>query len=58
MAVLFLFAADKGVLNMDMPKVKLPSASYLVNLTIGLLIVLALLRFMPIPDRFKAWFRV
>jgi hypothetical protein len=43
---------------MDIPKVKMPSAQYIVNLLIAMLVIFAILRFAPIPDKYKAWFRV
>lgn len=37
--------------------IKVPSAKGLLNITLGLLIVFAVVRFV-VPERFKTWFRV
>jgi hypothetical protein len=42
---------------MDMPKVKIPSMNYIVNIAIAMVIVMAIVRFV-VPERFKSWFRV
>jgi hypothetical protein len=42
---------------MDMPKLSVPSAQYLLNLVIGIVLVFAVVKYL-VPETYKSWFRV
>jgi predicted transporter len=52
----FLFWADLGVKDMEMPKLKLPSVQFIVSLIIGILIISLIARMLP--ENIKQYFRI